>query len=191
MLLIYVYLLLSFLQIGFFGWGGPFALLSFVQHEVVVRHEWLTSAEFADIMALARIFPGNTPLDAAGLAGYRVLIGEYGFGAAVGALALCLVALSVPAFAFSAFSVRYFRPLRRREVTDSLLSLFRPLAPGLVAAAAIMLMNAENFGSPAVNPWQFGISLFLFLTTLIGTGYYRLHPLFMIVLCGVAGLLLY
>ena len=191
MLILCLSLLLSFLQIGLFGWGGPFALLSYVQHEVVVEHGWLTSAEFADVMALSRVLPGDVALDAAPLAAYRVLAGEYGTGAAIGGIVVAFTALAVPAFALSALMGRFRERLCSSDVGESILSLLRPMSPGLIAAAAILLMNADNFGSPAINPWQFGVSLFLFVATLVGSGYYRFHPLFMIVLCGLAGLLLY
>lgn len=191
MLIIYLSLFLSFLQIGLFGWGGPFPLLSYVQHEVVVEHAWLTSAEFADVMALSSVVPGGITLDTASLAAYRVLAGEYGPGVAIGGIVVAFTALAVPAYAFSALMGRFRERLCSSDIGDSILSLLRPMSPGLIAAAAILLMNGENFGSPTVNPWQFGVSLFLFLATLVGSGYYRFHPLFMIVLCGLAGLLLY
>ena len=67
-------LFISYLKIGFFGFGGGYAMLSLIQNEVVVQHQWMTAAEFADIVAvvigmiaaaaLLLIFPhGDNPDD--------------------------------------------------------------------------------------------------------------------------------
>ena len=69
--------------------------------------------------------------------------------------------------------------------------LLRPLVPGLIAAAALLLMNTENFGSPTESPWQLGVSIFLFLAALIGMGIYKIHAGVMILLCGIAGWILF
>ena len=46
-------LFISYLKIGFFGFGGGYAMLSLIQNEVVVQHQWMTAAEFADIVAVS------------------------------------------------------------------------------------------------------------------------------------------
>ena len=51
-------LFISYLKIGFFGFGGGYAMLSLIQNEVVVRHQWMSNAEFADIVAVSQITPG-------------------------------------------------------------------------------------------------------------------------------------
>lgn len=68
--------------------------------------------------------------------------------------------------------------------------VLRPLVPGLIAAAAIIMMRTDNFGSPSTTPWDFWVSIFLFLSTLIGVGYYHINALFMVVLCGITGWIL-
>ena len=50
-------LFISYLKIGFFGFGGGYAMLSLIQNEVVVQHQWMTAAEFADIVAVSQITP--------------------------------------------------------------------------------------------------------------------------------------
>ena len=37
-------LFISYLKIGFFGFGGGYAMLSLIQNEVVVQHQWMTAA---------------------------------------------------------------------------------------------------------------------------------------------------
>ena len=67
----------------------------------------------------------------------------------------------------------------------------RPAVVGLLAAAALLLMNSENFGSPTNDMRSFIISCLIFLVVFIATRRFKISPILMIVLSGVAGLLLY
>lgn len=58
-------LFVSYLKIGFFGFGGGYAMLSLIQNEVVVQHAWMTNAEFADIVAVSQITPGPIAINSA------------------------------------------------------------------------------------------------------------------------------
>lgn len=190
MLITYLYLLLSFLQIAVFGYGGADALLAYAEHEIVVRHEWLTAAQLADVIALSRIAPGADVMNIATLTGYAILVKEFGVGAAIGGSALSTLACALPSIGFATLSER-LQQGKWKDTIDSILVVLRPIVPGLIAAAAVLLVNADSFGSPATHPWQFGVSLFLAFATLTGTMLYRFHPLFMLLLCGIAGCLLF
>ena len=48
--MIYWKLFLSFLQIGLLSIGGGYAAIPLIQDQVVVRHDWLTLSEFADLV---------------------------------------------------------------------------------------------------------------------------------------------
>ena len=67
----------------------------------------------------------------------------------------------------------------------------RPAVVGLLAAAALVLMTAENFGSWHTDKFQFVVSVIIFLMAFIGTRKFKVNPILMIVLCGAAGWLLY
>ena len=56
--MIYLQLLLSYLKIGFFGFGGGYAMLSLIQNEIVVQRGWLTSEQLTDIIAISQVTPG-------------------------------------------------------------------------------------------------------------------------------------
>lgn len=191
MLIIYLHLLLSFLQIAVFGYSGTDALLAFAEHEIVARHEWLTAAQMADVIALSRITPGADVLNIATLTGYAVLVKQFGVGAAIGGSAFCTLVCALPSIGFATLTDRLQRVKNWESIYESILVVLRPIVPGLIAAAAVMLINVDSFGSPSTHPWQFGVSLFLALATLVGTALYRFHPLFMLLLCGITGWLLF
>jgi chromate transporter len=47
-----------FLKMGCIAFGGPVAHLGFFQEEFVQRRQWLTEAEYADLVALCQFLPG-------------------------------------------------------------------------------------------------------------------------------------
>ena len=51
-------------------------------------------------------------------------------------------------------------------------------------------MNDENFSTPKVNPWQFWISVGLFVATFVGTKWVKINPIKMICFAAFAGLIL-
>ena len=60
-----------------------------------------------------------------------------------------------------------------------------------LAAAALLLMTKDNFGSPADNPCLFGLSIALFAAAFYFTRYRKTNPILVMLVCGIAGLLFY
>ena len=56
--MIYLQLLWVYLKIGTFGFGGGYAMLSLIQHEIVDLHHWLTPQQFTDVVAISPMTPG-------------------------------------------------------------------------------------------------------------------------------------
>ena len=65
----------------------------------------------------------------------------------------------------------------------------RPCIVGLVGAAALLMMNGENFSTPE-NPWHFYISIALFFATFVGVKVMKINPIRMILYSAFAGLVL-
>src|SRR5437763_8844214 len=77
-------LLLYFLKLGTFGFGGPIALAGHMQRDLVDQRHWYSEQEYLDGLALAQLSPG--PL-AAQLAMYLGLVrGGYPGALLVGAI---------------------------------------------------------------------------------------------------------
>jgi len=70
--MIYWQLFYSFLKIGIFGFGGGYAMLSLIQHEVVENQQWLSNQEFTDIVAISQMTPGPIAINSATYIGYTV-----------------------------------------------------------------------------------------------------------------------
>lgn len=189
--MIFLSLFLTFLQIGLFGFGGGYGMLSLIQSETVVRHAWLTSAEFTNIVAISQMTPGPIGINSATYCGYTA-VRNAGYGDLMGVLgsATATLALVLPSFIIMVLVCRMFMKYIHSQTVQSVLSGLRPAVVGLIGAAALLLMNAENFSSPLQNPWQFGVSIALFVATYIGTQTLKINPIRMIAWAAFAGLML-
>lgn len=190
--MIYLYLFYTFFKIGLVGFGGGYAMLSLIQGEVVNRFHWLTVQQFTDIVAISQMTPGPIGINSATYVGYTAVV-EAGYSHTMGILGSAVATLGVvlPSFLLMFLLVRLLLKYKNVPIVESIFAVLRPAVLGLLAAAALLLMTKENFGSWEDSPWQFGISLFLFASAFIGTQWFKINPIRMILLCAVAGLLLY
>lgn len=86
---------------------------------------------------------------------------------------------------------KFFLKYQKHPVVESIFAGLRPAVVGLLASAALVLMNTENFSSPKEDTYSFIISIIIFLVAFIGTRKYKTNPILMIIACGIAGLLFY
>jgi chromate transporter len=174
--MIYWQLFWTYFKIGLFGFGGGYAMLSLIQNEVVVKHPWLTDAEFTDIVAISQMTPGPIGINSATYIGYTVT-GSV-LGSIVATLSVCL-----PSFIIVLLIAGSYKKFRSNQYVESAFLGLRPAVVGLIAAAALLLMNNENF----IDYKSFLIFGVAFLLTM----FTKMHPILLIVLAGVAGLIIY
>ena len=190
--MMFLQLVYTFFKIGVLGCGGGYARLSMIQGEVVTRHEWLTPQEFTDIVAISQMTPGPIGINSATYVGYDAIVNAgYGMGWGVFGSVLATFAVVLPSFILMLTISRFFLKYQKHPVVESVFSGLRPAVVGLLASAALVLMNVENFGSPVDDTRSFLISCVIFVVAFIGTKRYKVNPILMIVLCGVAGVFLY
>jgi chromate transporter len=61
----------SFLKIGAFTFGGGYAMIPLIQHEVINRRGWLSEDEFVELLTIAQTAPGPIALNTAVFVGYK------------------------------------------------------------------------------------------------------------------------
>ena len=189
--MIYLYLFITFFEIGLFGFGGGYGMLSLIQTETVVHHHWLTSAEFTNIVAISQMTPGPIGINSATYCGYAAVqnAGYNGTMAVLGSFTATF-ALVLPSLILMILISKMFMKYMDTPVVQNIFTALRPVVVGLLAAATLLLMNDENFSTPSVNPWQFWISIGLFIATFVGTKWVKIHPIKMICFAAFAGLIL-
>lgn len=189
--MIFLKLFWTFFKIGLFGFGGGYGMLSLIQMETVHNHHWLTSAEFTNIVAISQMTPGPIGINSATYCGFTA-IHNMGMGNALSVLGSLVATFSLvlPSFVLMILISKMFMRYMKTRVVQSVFDGLRPTVVGLLAAATIMLLNKENFGSPVDTTWQFIISVLLFAATFYGTLFVKINPIKMIGYAAIAGLLL-
>ena len=183
--MIFLQLFYTFFKIGLFGFGGGYAMISMIQGEVVTRHEWLSSNEFTDIIAISQMTPGPIGINSATYVGYSAVVNA-GYSHAVGILGSTIATDSVvlPSFILMVLISKFFLKYQKHPIIASVFEGLRPGVVGLLAAAALVLMNGENFGT---YNWQILTSIILFAGTFIASYRYKVNPILLIVICGIIG----
>ena len=189
--MIFLSLFITFFEIGIFGFGGGYGMLSLIQTEVVRNHHWMSSSEFTNIVAISQMTPGPIGINSATYCGFTA-VKNAGMSTSMAVMgsATATLALVLPSFILMILIAKLFLKYMRTPIVESIFGGLRPAVVGLLAAAALLLMNKENFSSLNENPWHFWISVSLFAATWIGTKVMKVNPILMLLFAGFAGLLL-
>ena len=190
--MIFLQLFLVFSKIGIVGFGGGYAMLSLIQGEVVTKHHWLSSAEFTDIVAVSQMTPGPLGINMATYVGYTSVLNA-GYSPSMAMLGSLLTTLSILWLPFILMLAVSRLLVRHKDspIIKGIFAILRPTIVGLIAAAALVLMNAETFGAPATASLQFGLSLVLFSAAFIAVYRFRVSPILILGMAGVFGMLFY
>lgn len=189
--MIFLELFITFFFIGIFGFGGGYGMLSLIQNEVVVKHQWMTASEFTDIVAISQMTPGPIGINSATYCGYTAVQNAgMGDGLAILGSVTATFALVLPSMILMILICRMFLKYMHTTEVQSVFRCLRPTVVGLLAAACLLLMTEDNFSSPMKDSWHFWISVFLFVAAFIGVKFVKINPIRMIVYSALAGLLL-
>lgn len=198
---IYGQLIWAYVKIGIFGFGGGYAMLSLVEKEVVTPG-WISETMFTDIVAISQMTPGPIGINSATYIGY-VAPGEVNpmlaspIWGIIGSV-LATLAVVIPSFILVLNASHFIQKHNDSGVIKAIFSGLRPVVVGLIASAAIMLMNAANF-NPDNKPWQLIVNIIISVTAFCLVFFpipfrnkkIKLHPIFVIILAGMAGFLIY
>jgi chromate transporter len=173
--MLYIKLFLTFFKIGLFMFGGGYAAIPFIQKEIIEMRNWVTPKEFIDILAIAEMTPGPIAVNSATFIGYK-LAGFWG-----GLLATIGVVL--PAFLIILLVAAFFYTYRTHPLVEATFRGIRPAVIGLISAALFSLAK----GGMIVD-WKAGVTATLVFFAVV---YLRIHPIWLILFCGMLGFLIY
>ena len=190
--MIFLELFITFFQIGLFGFGGGLAIISLIQNEVVAEHAWMTFSEFTDIVAVSQMTPGPIGINAATYVGYTAVVNAgYSTAWGIAGSVLATVSALLPSFILMIVVSRFLLKYTDHPAVRTVFGVLRPLVIGLIASAALMLMNEENFGNPKEDTFQFVLSVFLCLASFVAINKWKVSPILVIVVAGVVGGVVY
>ena len=146
----------TFLKIGAFTFGGGYAMIPLIQHEVVARHKWLSEREFIDLLTIAQAAPGPISLNTAVFVGYNQL--RY-----LGALS-AILGVVIPSFTIILVVALFFTEMRHNSIVDAAFRGMRPAVVALIVAPIVGLTKGTHWwlialsAVVAVVVWHFGFS---------------------------------
>lgn len=165
-----IQLFFTFILVGAFSFGGGYAMISFIQNQVVNVHTWISNQEFIDMIAISQSTPGPIAVNTATYTGYKIL----GFPGAV----LATIALIIPAF----FIIITIYHLLEKNGEDPLMqNAIKGIKPMTVA---LIIGSSITLGFEAIVSWY---DLFLALTALLLTSKFKLNPILVIFIFGLLG----
>lgn len=179
--MIYLQLLWVFIKIGVLGFGGGYAMLSLIQHEVVDNYAWMNTIDFADMVAISQMTPGPISINLATYVGYTTA----GFGGSL----LASFALCLPSIIMVYFIIKLFIKNKSNNLMDNTLKALKPAIAGLIFAAGLNMMNVQNFGS--LGNLQNYLSIGICATAFAASFFFKANPILLIVVSGFIGYFVY
>ncbi len=162
----------AFFKIGATTFGGGYAMLPVIRREVVEKHNWLSSEEFIDMLAIAQSFPGAIAINSAVFIGQK----RHGLTGAVSALLGSVLPSFIVILTIAVFCNRFIE----NPVAIAAFAGIRPAVAALVAAAVIKI------GKPVFKDSYNVVLIVLFL---IATLVLDFHPAAIMLLGAIFGLL--
>jgi len=165
-------LFLTFLRIGAFTIGGGYAMLPLIQKETVEKKQWVGEEEFAEIIGLSQTAPGAIAINSSIYLGYRV--------AAVPGAIFAVSGMVVPSLVIILTIAVFFEQFNTIPAVKAIFNGVRPAVMGLILAALFkigksVLKNLTSF--------------IIFVAMLLIGAIFNLHPVLIILIAALAGIL--
>ena len=167
-------LFLAFLKIDTFSFGGGYAMLPFIQREIVQNNNWIDVNEFMDIIGISQMTPGPIAINSATFVGYKVLGVLGSIMATLGVIFTSVILISIIS--------KMLEKFKESVVIKAALMGMRPVLIALIIKAFLDLAKESYLDLKS-----------LIIAGIIGLVLLskKLHPILVIVLAGVIGLIFY
>lgn len=167
-------LFLAFFKIGLFSFGGGYAMLPFMQKEVIEVHNWMTTTEFLDMLAIAQVTPGPVSINTATFVGYQLkgILGSI----------VTTTAVVLPSFIIIILISLFFYKFKKSVIVERIFKGLRPIILALIAAATVDIGRGVFIDYKSII-----ISIIIFYLMV----FRKQESILMIILAGVLGVLFY
>ena len=178
-------LFLTFYKIGAFTFGGGYAMLPFIQQEVL-NHGWVAEADLINFIAVSESTPGPFAINMATYIGSQVGGAEWEFwGSILGSLCATL-GVVLPSFIVILIVARFYEKYKQSRIVKGCMSGLKPAVVGLIGAAILSVVGEVLFPAGLsvaafTNP-DFYVSLGIFALTCTLAFWKKVHPIWLILL---------
>ena len=179
--MIYLELLLNFLKIGALTFGGGYAMLPFIQEEVI-KHNWLTEEALVDFVAVSESTPGP----------FAVNIATY-IGSETGGFlgALCATAgVVLPSFIIILLVAKCYEGFKESKIVKGCMAGLKPCVVGMIGSAllsvALTVFAPMGISLEIFNPSFFATLLIFIIAAILA--FKKVHPIIIIAISAVLGI---
>lgn len=127
-------LFITFVRIGGFTFGGGYAMLSLIQHDVVEKNHWMTNEEFIDLFAVSQSLPGVFAVNMSIFIGYRLK----GYLGAV----TCAIGATLPSFIIILLLAMFYQEVNDNVWVQRVMYGIRPAVVAMIAIPVITTWRA-------------------------------------------------
>ena len=174
--MIYLQLFWEFLKIGAFTFGGGYAMLPLIE-QTVMKHGWLSEKQLIDFIAISESTPGPFAVNISTYIGVRT-------GGIPGAFCATFGVI-LPSFLIIQIIAHFYRKFKTNRFVVGAMNGLRPAVAGLIGAAVLSVGGNVFEVSTLLSMKNMIILLILCLAGILA--YKKIHPIFIIILCGVMG----
>lgn len=185
----FFHLFIIFFRIGIFGFGGGYAMLPLI-FQSIQDFGIMTASEFSRLVALSQVTPGPIAVNAATYVGFS-------YSGLLGAL-FATIGVTLPCFLLVLITMHFMKRFQESQILESFIYGIRPATVGLICSAVLFLaenslVNGAILSIEIFKDVQNYINVFpciFFLITIILSGKFKISPIKLTILAGVAGALL-
>ena len=167
-------LFLTFMKIGTFTFGGGYAMIPLIQKEVCENIKWLNEKDITDIVAISESTPGPIAINAATFVGYKTS----------GFLGACMATIGVVLPSFLIISLISLILTQFQSI-----KAVRYAFMGIRAAVLALILKALWMMFRSVHKKKKPFSYVIMGIALILTAFLKIDAVFVIIGCGLFGLL--
>ena len=173
-------LFFEFFKTGLFAVGGGLATIPFLQ-EMMNKYHWFSTSDLMNMIAVSESTPGPISVNMATYVGYHVTGGHI-----LGAVTTT-IGLVMPSVIIICIIAKFLQKFRTNHWVNDVFSGLRPAVTGLIAATGISVLQAALMPGSGLD-W---IRVAVFAAAGAFVLYFKkLHPIVLISLCAVAGIVL-
>lgn len=189
--MIFLELFWAFFKIGAVTVGGGYAMLPFIQEEIL-QQGWLTPDEIINFIAVSESTPGPFAVNIATYVG-NVMGGQVGwgvFGTIFGAFCATM-GVVLPSFVIILIVAKIYNAFKKSKVVKGIMTGLKPAVVGLIGAAVVTILSTIF----APNGWSLQIFkelqtyIYLALAVIAAVlAFKKVHPVLIICISAVAGI---
>ena len=173
--MIYLYLFVSFLQVGMFSFGGGYAAMPLIQEQVVTIHHWLDISEFTDLVTISQMTPGPISINAATFVGIKIA----GIPGAIVATGGCVLPSCVIVMIIAKVYLKY----RKMGMLQGILNALRPAVIAMIASAGISILITAFWAIKLINTNWSLVIIFVICFALLQK--LKMNPIGVMVFAGI------